>query len=75
VAGRSGQYQCEQVRGQGWWVEAAEMASTNQFFNLVLESFAFFCGVAIVLVIAAIFSHVCVGGSGRLTWWWDEVGL
>jgi len=31
--------------------------------------------VAIVTVIATIFSHVSVGGSGRLSWWWDEVGL
>jgi len=55
--------------------EAAEVANTNQFFNLVLECFAFFCGVAVVSVIAAIFSHVYVWGSGRLAWWWDEIGL
>ena len=55
--------------------EAAEMASTNQFLNLVLECFAFLCGVAIVSVIAAILSHVDVGGSGRLAWWGDEVRL
>jgi len=48
--------------------EAAEMASMNQLFNLVLECFAFFCRVAIVSVIAAIFSHVDIGGSGRLAW-------
>ena len=46
--------------------EVVEMANTNQFFNLVLECFAFFSGVAIVSVLAAIFSHVDVGGSGCL---------
>ena len=28
-----------------------------------------------VSLVAAVFSHVRVGGSGRLTWCWDEVGL
>jgi len=55
--------------------EVAEMDNTNQFFDLVLECFAFFYGVAVVSVIAAIFIHVCVWGSGCLAWWWDEVGL
>ena len=55
--------------------EAAEMASTNQFFNLVLECFAFVCGVTIITVITTIFSHVGVWGIGRLARWWDEVGL
>jgi len=55
--------------------EAAEVANTNQFFNLVLECFTFLRGVAVVSVIAAIFSHVAVGGSGRLAWQRDEVGL
>jgi len=31
--------------------EATEVASTNQFFNLVLECFAFLCGVVVVSVI------------------------
>jgi len=48
--------------------EATEVANTNQFFNLVLECFAFLYGVAVVSVIATIFSHVCVWGSGRLAW-------
>ena len=55
--------------------EMAEMASTNQFLNLVLECFAFLCGVVVVSVIATIFSHVRIGESGRLVRWWDEVGL
>ena len=55
--------------------KAAEMASTNQFFKFILECFTFLCGMTVVSVIATIFSHVRVGGSGRLAWWWDEVGL
>jgi len=39
--------------------EVVEVANTNQFFNLV-------GGVAVVSVIAAIFSHVCIWGSGSL---------
>ena len=55
--------------------KAAEMASTNQFFNFILECFTFLCGMVVVSVIAAVFSYVRVGGSGRLAWRWDEVGL
>ena len=68
------------VRSWRMWVvvsadEAAEMASTNQFFNLFLECFAFVCGMAVVMVIATIFGHVGVGRIGRFARWWDEVGL
>jgi len=55
--------------------EVAKVANTNQFFNRVLECFAFLCGVVVVSVIAAICIHVGIRGSGRLTWWWYEVGL
>jgi len=55
--------------------EAAKMASTNQFFNLILECFAFICSMAIVTVIAIVFGHVSVGKIERFTRWWDEVGL
>jgi len=55
--------------------EATEMASTNQLFNLVLECFAFVCGVAIVSMMATIFSFVGIGGNGYLAWWGDEVSL
>jgi len=55
--------------------KAAEMASTYQFFNFILECFTFLCCVAVVSVVAAVFSHVRVGRSGRLAWRWDEVGL
>ena len=53
----------------------AEVASTNKFFNLVLECFTFLRGVTVVSMIAAIFSNVHVGRSGRLAWWWDAVDL
>jgi len=79
VAGRASVVRTRRVIGLGRVVvsadEAAEMTSTNQFFNFILECFTFLCGVAVVSVIMAIFSHVCIGRSGRLAWWWDEVGL
>ena len=49
--------------------EAAEMANTNQFFNLILECVAFICGMAIVTVIAAVFGHVDVGRIERFARW------
>jgi len=55
--------------------KAVEMANTNQFFNFILECFTFLYGMVVVSVIAAIFSHVRIGGSGHLEWWWDEIGL
>jgi len=55
--------------------EAAKVANTNQFFNLVLECFAFLYGMVVVSVLATVFSHVRFGGSGGLAWWWYEVGL
>ena len=42
--------------------KVAEMASTNQFFNFILECFTFLCGMAVVSVIAIVFSHVRVSG-------------
>ena len=55
--------------------KAAEMASTNQFFYFILDCFTFLCDMTVVSVIATVFSHVRIGGSGRLAWRWDEVGL
>jgi len=55
--------------------EAAKVTSTHQFFNFILECFAILCSVAMVVVIAAIFGHISIRGSGRLAWWWDEVSL
>jgi len=79
VAGRASMVRTRRVIGSGRVVvsmdKAAEMANRNQFFNLVLECFTFLHGVAVVSVIAEIFSHVRVGRSGRLAWRWDEVGL
>ena len=54
--------------------EAAKVAITDQFFYFILECFAFFCSVAMVAVVAAIFGHISIGGSG-LAWWQDEVSL
>jgi len=51
--------------------EATKVASTDQFFYFILECFAFFCSVAMVAVVAAIFGHVDVGGCGCLAWWRD----
>ena len=51
--------------------EAAKVASTDQFFYFILECFAFFCSVAMVAVVTAIFGHVGVGGCSCLAWWRD----
>jgi len=48
--------------------EAAEMASTDQLFYFILECFAFFCSVAMVAMVTAIFGHVDVGGCSCLAW-------
>jgi len=42
--------------------KVAEMADTNQFFNFILERFAFFDGVAIISVVPAVLGHVSIGG-------------
>jgi len=55
--------------------EAAEVTSTNQFFNFILECLAVFCSVAMVAVVTTIFGHISIGGSGHLAWWWDKVNL
>jgi len=79
VTGRASVVRTTRVMGSGGVIifsnKATEMASTNQFFNFILECFTFLCVMAIVLVIATLFSHVHIGGSGCLAWWWDEVGL
>jgi len=73
VAGRASVVRTRRVIGLGRVVvsvdKAAKMASTNQFFNFILECFTFLCGVVVVSMIAAVFSHVSVGRSGRLAWW------
>jgi len=51
--------------------ETAKVASTDQFFYFIQECFAFFCSVAMVVVIAVIFGHVSVRRGGCLAWWRD----
>ena len=51
--------------------ETAKVASTDQFFYFILECFAFFCSVAMVAVVAAIFGHISVRRCGCLAWWRD----
>jgi len=61
-------------RGGGMVVstdEAAKVASRDQFFYFILECFAFFCSVAMVAVVTAIFGHVDIGGCGCLACWRD----
>jgi len=47
--------------------EAAKVACTYQFFYFILECFAFFRSVTMVVVVAAIFGHVGVGRCGCLS--------
>jgi len=47
----------------------------NQFFNFILECFAFVGGVAIVSMVAAVLGHVSIEVVGGFVWWWDEVGM
>jgi len=61
-------------KGRGMVISADEtvkVASTDQFFYFILECFAFFCSVAMVAVVAAIFGHVSVRRGGCLAWWRD----
>jgi len=55
--------------------EVAKMTSTDQFFYLILECFAFFCSVAMVAVVATILGHINIRRCGCLAWWRDEVSL
>jgi len=51
--------------------EVAKVASTDKFFYFILECFTFFCSVAMVAMVAAIFGHISVGRYGCLAWWRD----
>ena len=55
--------------------EAAKVTSTDQFFYFILECFAIFCSVVMVAVVAAIFGHISIRGSGCLSWRRNEVSL
>ena len=72
VAGRASVVRTGRVMGSGGVVifadKAVEMANTNQFLNFILEGFTFHCGVVVVSVVVAIFSHVRVRRSGHLAW-------
>jgi len=54
--------------------EAAKVAGAFQFFDLILERFAFFCGMTVIAVVSTILGHVSVGG-GCFAWWGEEVSL
>ena len=55
--------------------EAVKVTGTNQFFNFILECFVVLCSVDMIAVVAVIFGHISIGGSGHLAWWRDEVSL
>ena len=55
--------------------EAAKVTSTNQFFYFILECFVVFRSVTVVAVVAAVFDHISIRGSGCLAWWRNEVNL
>ena len=55
--------------------EAAKMAGAYQFFDLILERFALFCSMTVVVVVLTILGHVGVRRGGCLSWWGEEVSL
>jgi len=79
VMGRAFVFRSRRVTGsRGMTIfadEAAKVANMNQFFNFILECFTVLYSVAMVTVVAAIFGHISIGGSGRLAGWRDEVSL
>ena len=55
--------------------KATEMADANQFFDFILERFAFVCSVAIIFIVLAVLGHVGIGGVRCFTRWRDEIGM
>ena len=55
--------------------ETTKVASTDQFFYFILECFAVFCGMVMIVVVTAILGHIGIRRSGGLAWWRDEVSL
>ena len=55
--------------------EAAKVASTDQFFDFILERFAFFRSGTMVAMVPTILGHVSVRRCGCLSWWGEEVSL
>ena len=51
--------------------ETAKVTSTDQFFYFILECFAFFCSVAMVALVAAVFGHIGVRRCSYFAWWRD----
>jgi len=56
--------------------KTAKVVGANQFFNFVLEHFAFIYNVGIILVVPAILGHVSIGGlevfrGGRMRSAWS----
>jgi len=51
--------------------EMAKVTSTDQFFYFIMECFAFFCSVAMVAVVAAVFGHISVRRCSCFAWWRD----
>ena len=54
--------------------EAAKVADTDQFFDFILERFAFFRSMTVVVMVPTILGHVGVRRCGCLSWW-GEVSL
>ena len=42
--------------------KTAEVANVNQFFNFILERFAFVCSVAVISVVSIVLGHVGIRG-------------
>ena len=55
--------------------EAAKVAGTYQFFDFILECFAFFRSMTVVAMVPTILGHVGVRRCGCLSWWGEEVSL
>ena len=55
--------------------EAAKVAGTDQFFDFILERFAFFRSMTVVAMVPTILGHVGVRRCGCLSWWGEEVSL
>jgi len=55
--------------------EAVKVTSIDQFLYFILECFVVFRSVVVVAVVAAVFGHISIRGSGCLAWWRNEVSL
>ena len=55
--------------------EVAKVAGAYQFFDFILERFAFFCSMTVVAMVPTILGHVGVRRCDCLSWWGEEVSL